>query len=61
MRGLLVLFLADAMRGGFGMDAQTAGAIYGLYTGMVYLLALPGGWIADRILGQRQAVLSAGV
>lgn len=60
MRGLLVLFLADAMRGGFGMDAQTAGAIYGLYTGMVYLLALPGGWIADRILGQRQAVFIGG-
>ena len=33
------------------MTDATATAIYGLYTAGVYLLALPGGWIADRLLG----------
>src|SRR5690606_38764717 len=39
----------------------TAGPIYGLYTAMVYLLALPGGWFADRVIGQRRAVLYGGI
>ncbi len=59
MRALLVLFLVaatDAANPGFGFDAATAGAIYGLYTGAVYLGSLPGGWIADRLIGQRKAV-----
>jgi POT family proton-dependent oligopeptide transporter len=62
MRGLLVLFLTNAVvTGGFGLDDQTAAAIYGLYTAGVYLLALPGGWVADRLVGQRRAVLYGGV
>ncbi|MFX5960883.1 MFS transporter, partial [Acinetobacter baumannii] len=36
-------------------------AIYGIFTASVYLLSLPGGWLADRILGQRQAVLYGGI
>ncbi|MCD6339818.1 MAG: peptide MFS transporter [Verrucomicrobia bacterium] len=60
MRALLVLFLVDTARGGFGMSTETAGAIYGLYTASVYLAALPGGWIADRILGQKQTVFVGG-
>ena len=57
MRGILLLFLVNAVAtGGFGMSDKTASAIYGLYVGLVYLMALPGGWIADRILGQRRAV-----
>lgn len=60
MRGILVLFLVDAVRGGMSMSTETAGAIYGLYTAMVYLASLPGGWIADRIMGQRQAVFVGG-
>ena len=51
MRGLLVLFMTYAVRGGLGYDDQTATAIYGLYTAAVYLAALPGGWIADRLMG----------
>ena len=35
--------------------------MYGLYTAMVYLLSLPGGWVADRITGQRRAVLYGGI
>jgi proton-dependent oligopeptide transporter, POT family len=62
MRALLILFMtAPLARNGLGMATPEAGAIYGLYTGMVYLLALPGGWIADRILGARRAVLSGGI
>jgi POT family proton-dependent oligopeptide transporter len=61
MRGLLFLFLvASVETGGFGMTDRTAAAIYGLYVSSVYLLALPGGWIADRILGQRRAVFVGG-
>ncbi|MGH9369553.1 MAG: peptide MFS transporter [Thermoanaerobaculia bacterium] len=61
MRGLLLLFLvASVETGGFGMTDRTAAAIYGLYVSSVYLLALPGGWIADRILGQRRAVFVGG-
>ncbi|MDI6807645.1 MAG: peptide MFS transporter [Candidatus Eisenbacteria bacterium] len=61
MRGILVLFLVDAMRGGFAMSTATAAALYGLYTSMVYLVALPGGWIADNLTGQRNAIFTGGV
>ncbi|MFH0778797.1 MAG: oligopeptide:H+ symporter, partial [Candidatus Eisenbacteria bacterium] len=61
MRGILVLFLVDAMRGGFGMSTATAAAVYGLYTSMVYLVALPGGWIADNLTGQRNAIFTGGI
>ena len=61
MRGILVLFLVDAVRGGFGLNTATAAAIYGLYTSMVYLVALPGGWIADNLTGQRNAIFAGGV
>jgi len=62
MRGILILYMVAGMQeGGFGFSDGTAAAIYGLYTALVYLLALPGGWIADRILGQRQAVFYGGI
>src|SRR6185436_9993607 len=44
-----------------GIDRETAGAIYGLYTGAVYLFGLPGGWIADRLIGQRSAIFWGGI
>jgi len=62
MRAVLVLFLVSAVaQGGFGIDDKTATAIYGLYTAGVYLAALPGGWIADRLIGARRAVLFGGI
>ena len=62
MRALLVLFMTDLVaRGGLGMTDATATAIYGLYTFSVYAVALPGGWIADRLTGQRNAVLYGGI
>ncbi|MCY3611108.1 MAG: peptide MFS transporter [Gemmatimonadetes bacterium] len=63
MRALLILYLAEATIGqnpGMGLDVATAGAIYGLYTGLVYLLGLPGGWVADQLWGQRKAVFVGG-
>lgn len=62
MRALLILFMtAAASAGGLGIETNTAGAIYGLYTGAVYLFSLPGGWIADRLIGQRKAVWYGGI
>jgi len=62
MRALLILFMTAApAAGGLGFDAVTAGAIYGLYTSMVYMMTLPGGWIADRLIGPQRAVLAGGV
>ncbi len=62
MRALLVLFLVGAVsKGGFGIDDRTATAIYGLYNAAVYLAALPGGWIADRLIGAQRAVILGGI
>jgi len=62
MRAILLLFLvAQVSTGGFGLDDRTAAAIYGLYTAGVYIASLPGGWIADRVLGAQRAVLWGGV
>jgi POT family proton-dependent oligopeptide transporter len=62
MRALLILFMtAPIAGGGLGWNVAKAGPMYGLYTSMVYLLSLPGGWIADRILGQRKSVFWGGV
>ncbi|ACY19315.1 peptide MFS transporter [Haliangium ochraceum] len=62
MRALLLLFMTTAAaEGGMGIDATMGGAVYGLYTFGVYALALPGGWIADRLLGKRKAVLYGGI
>ncbi|MGH9626835.1 MAG: peptide MFS transporter [Bryobacteraceae bacterium] len=62
MRALLILFMtASVAEGGLGFDVSKAGAVYGLYTAMVYLSALPGGWLADKLIGQRRAVLYGGV
>ncbi len=62
MRAILVLFLTAAVaEGGLGIDDKTAGAIYGLYTAAVYLFALPGAWIADRLLGLQRSVYYGGI
>lgn len=63
MRALLVLFMAAAVTGanpGLGFSDGRATAIYGLYTFFVYVLALPGGWIADNLWGQRRSVFVGG-
>jgi POT family proton-dependent oligopeptide transporter len=64
MRAMLVLFLGasvTAANPGFGIDGASTGAIYGLFTGAAYLGCIPGGWIADRLIGQRRAVFVGGL
>jgi POT family proton-dependent oligopeptide transporter len=62
MRALLILFMtASVADGGLGLETSRAAAIYGMYTAAVYFTAIPGGWIADRLLGQRDAVLYGGI
>jgi proton-dependent oligopeptide transporter, POT family len=62
MRALLVLFLtAPLAAGGLNIDAKTAGAIYGIYAGAVYLFSLPGGWLADRLFGQQTMIWVGGL
>ena len=52
MRALIVLYMIQNL----AYTAQKAGNIYGLYTGLVYLTPLIGGYLADRYLGQRKCV-----
>jgi len=62
MRALLVLFMTLSLQeGGLGITVAMAGAIYGLYTGFVYLMGLPGGWIADRLIGGQKAIWYGGI
>jgi proton-dependent oligopeptide transporter, POT family len=62
MRALLILFMtAPITAGGLGFDTSRAGPIYALYVSSVYLLSVPGGWLADRVLGLRRAVLVGGI
>jgi len=62
MRALLILFMtAPIAAGGLAFDTAKAGTIYGAYTALVYLASVPGGWLADRFLGQRRATLYGGV
>ncbi|MFE9422294.1 peptide MFS transporter [Kitasatospora sp. NPDC006697] len=60
MRALLVVYMTNATSGGLGMKVAAATAIYSVYNAMVYLLALPGGWIADRFWGARRTVAIGG-
>ncbi|MBS1118718.1 MAG: Di-/tripeptide transporter [Deltaproteobacteria bacterium] len=62
MRALLVLYMVGKLEdGGLGMSDASAGVVMALYTASVYLLSLPGGWIADRFLGQRRGVVAGGI
>ncbi|HEX6925596.1 MAG TPA: peptide MFS transporter [Longimicrobiaceae bacterium] len=62
LRAILILFMvAPVAEGGLGFEVSRAAAIVGIYTAAVYLMALPGGWVADRIIGQRKAVLLGGI
>ena len=62
MRGILILFMVDAIQtGGLGLTVEKSAAIYGLYTAGVYLMALPGGWVADKLTGARNAVFYGGI
>lgn len=62
MRAILVLYMvAPPENGGLGFDTVRATSLYGSYTMFVYLTNLPGGLIADNLLGARLAVLLGGI
>lgn len=62
MAAILVLYLtASEARGGMGMAPQTATAVFAAYMSLSFMAGLPGGWLADRVLGARRAVLLGGV
>ncbi|MGK5637074.1 peptide MFS transporter [Streptomyces sp. URMC 126] len=58
MSAILVLYAsAPAAEGGLGMGDGDAAALYGLYLATVFVASVPGGWVGDRLLGSRRAVL----
>ncbi|HHF2881936.1 peptide MFS transporter [Vibrio diabolicus] len=61
MRAILVLYLTDTtMNGGLGWSTRDALDLYGIYTGLVYITPLIGGYLADNYLGQRRSILLGG-
>ncbi|RAS67772.1 POT family proton-dependent oligopeptide transporter [Vibrio diazotrophicus] len=61
MRAILVLYLTDAtLNGGMGWSTKDALDLYGIYTGLVYITPLIGGYLADNYLGQRRSILIGG-
>jgi len=61
-RALLFIYMTQSVNlGGRGMSGAAAGMVMALYLSSVYLLSLPGGWIADRFLGQRKSVTIGGI
>jgi POT family proton-dependent oligopeptide transporter len=64
MRAILVLYLVTQTTGenpGLGWSNIDALALYGWYTMLVYVASIPGGWIADRLIGQKKSVLIGGL
>jgi len=62
MRAILILFMTTSLaEGGLGFDVAKAGAVYGTYVALVYMMSLPGGWVADKLLGLRKSVLYGGI
>src|SRR5687768_4571717 len=64
MRSMLLPFLTAATvahNPGFELSGSQAGAVYALFAGGAYLLAIPGGWIADQLIGQRKAIFIGGL
>lgn len=66
MRALLTTYmvattLENDPQSGLGWSASEALSLYGWYTMLVYVSSIPGGMIADRLLGQKRAVLVGAV
>lgn len=57
MRGILVLYLINALK----MAESDASNLYGSVTGLIYLSPLLGGYIADKFWGQRRAIIVGGI
>ena len=66
MRAILTLYLAAPIllgnpQSGFGWSNTETISFYGTYTMFVYLTSIPGGWIADKYIGQKKAVMLGGI
>ena len=64
MRAILVLYLISSMSGdnpGYGWEESDALSLYGWYTMLVYVMSIPGGWIADKVWGLKKTVLIGGL
>jgi len=64
MRAILVLYLVAQTGGenpGLGWSNESAIALYGWYTMFVYVATIPGGLLADKILGERKSVMIGGL
>jgi POT family proton-dependent oligopeptide transporter len=58
MRAILVLYMtSELIKGGFGFDDKTAYGIYGAYGALVYLTPILGGYLADKMMGFRKAIM----
>ena len=61
MRALFTLYLtAELINGGFGLSEADALKLYAVFTGLVYLTPILGGWVADKFLGKRKTVYIGG-
>jgi len=63
MRAILILYLTaktTEVNAGLGWDKVSALELYGWYTMMVYVMSVPGGLLADRLLGQKKTVMLGG-
>jgi len=66
MRAILTLYLAAPIllgdpQSGYGWSNAETLSFYGTYTMFVYLTSIPGGWIADKFIGQKKAVMLGGL
>ena len=66
MRAILTLFLAAPVimgdpQSGYGWTNAETLSFYGTYTMCVYLMSIPGGWVADKFIGQKKAVMLGGL
>lgn len=66
MRAILILYLVAKNdefnpNPGLGWDSTSALQLYGWYTMLVYAMGVPGGLLADRLLGQKKSVMLGGV
>lgn len=62
MRAILVLFIYSSIEaGGLGWTKSEALELYGWYTMLVYVMSIPGGILADKVLGQKKTVMLGGI
>jgi len=64
MRAILTLYLVSKttdINNGLGWSNTEALELYGWYTMFVYLMSIPGGYIADKFIGQKKSVLVGGI